>query len=285
MSEASQGPGWWVASDGQWYPPEMHPDFRAQVPPPPPPQPPPVVASPGPGSSQATDGQWYPSTQVPNYQAPQSSPQTPTPVQPVYQSPVPQWPVEAPKEPKKKGSGPKIAAIVSAAVVIIVIIAVVAGSHQNSNPNPSTGSANSGGGSSSASATTDPTAAASAAYVSAYNAMVNAENPEITAQNADGGNPTALTTDLNNRISTRQTFDTAVQQITFPSSAQSDAQQVIAADAALENALGQLSANTNDTSNYNSVFASVTTAENQFAAADSALSTDLGVTTSPSSSG
>ncbi len=25
MSDKSEGPGWWVASDGQWYPPELHP--------------------------------------------------------------------------------------------------------------------------------------------------------------------------------------------------------------------------------------------------------------------
>jgi len=25
MSEVSQGPGWWQASDGKWYPPESHP--------------------------------------------------------------------------------------------------------------------------------------------------------------------------------------------------------------------------------------------------------------------
>ena len=25
MSEVSQGPGWWQASDGRWYPPEQHP--------------------------------------------------------------------------------------------------------------------------------------------------------------------------------------------------------------------------------------------------------------------
>lgn len=34
MSDTSQGPGWWLASDGMWYPPEM-----AQPPPPPPPEP------------------------------------------------------------------------------------------------------------------------------------------------------------------------------------------------------------------------------------------------------
>jgi hypothetical protein len=29
MSDSSQGPGWWVASDGKWYAPEQHPDARA----------------------------------------------------------------------------------------------------------------------------------------------------------------------------------------------------------------------------------------------------------------
>lgn len=31
MSEVSQGPGWWVASDGKWYPPEQHPSVRQAV--------------------------------------------------------------------------------------------------------------------------------------------------------------------------------------------------------------------------------------------------------------
>jgi hypothetical protein len=26
MSDSSQGPGWWIASDGKWYSPELHPD-------------------------------------------------------------------------------------------------------------------------------------------------------------------------------------------------------------------------------------------------------------------
>ncbi len=37
MSDQARGPGWWVASDGKWYPPETHPNYRP--PPPPPPQP------------------------------------------------------------------------------------------------------------------------------------------------------------------------------------------------------------------------------------------------------
>jgi hypothetical protein len=31
MSDTSQGPGWWQASDGKWYSPELHPE--AQLPP------------------------------------------------------------------------------------------------------------------------------------------------------------------------------------------------------------------------------------------------------------
>jgi hypothetical protein len=33
MSDVSQGPGWWQASDGRWYPPESHPHYQmpAQV--------------------------------------------------------------------------------------------------------------------------------------------------------------------------------------------------------------------------------------------------------------
>ncbi len=28
MSDKPEGPGWWVASDGKWYPPELHPSAR-----------------------------------------------------------------------------------------------------------------------------------------------------------------------------------------------------------------------------------------------------------------
>ncbi len=38
MSDVSQGPGWWQASDEKWYPPEQHPD-RQEAPAPPPPSP------------------------------------------------------------------------------------------------------------------------------------------------------------------------------------------------------------------------------------------------------
>ena len=34
MSDTSQGEGWWIASDGKWYAPELHPDYVAPVAPP-----------------------------------------------------------------------------------------------------------------------------------------------------------------------------------------------------------------------------------------------------------
>jgi hypothetical protein len=30
MSDTAQGPGWWQAVDHKWYPPELHPGYRAQ---------------------------------------------------------------------------------------------------------------------------------------------------------------------------------------------------------------------------------------------------------------
>jgi hypothetical protein len=33
MSETSQGPGWWLASDGRWYATELHPHFMSPTPP------------------------------------------------------------------------------------------------------------------------------------------------------------------------------------------------------------------------------------------------------------
>lgn len=31
MRDGIPGPGWWIASDGRWYPPELHPDVRASA--------------------------------------------------------------------------------------------------------------------------------------------------------------------------------------------------------------------------------------------------------------
>jgi hypothetical protein len=45
--DPSRRPGWWIASDGQWYPPEVHPSRR-------------------PGWWIASDEQWYPPALHPN---------------------------------------------------------------------------------------------------------------------------------------------------------------------------------------------------------------------------
>jgi uncharacterized RDD family membrane protein YckC len=50
MSDVSQGPGWWIASDGKWYPPHLHPSAvqappQTTLPPPPIAQTQPVVTS------------------------------------------------------------------------------------------------------------------------------------------------------------------------------------------------------------------------------------------------
>ena len=31
MTDSSPGPGWWLASDGNWYPPHLHPDALARA--------------------------------------------------------------------------------------------------------------------------------------------------------------------------------------------------------------------------------------------------------------
>jgi len=70
MSDTSEGPGWWLASDGRWYPPESQPGQpmrpaqppMQQAPPPQPVVPPPWSADRpmGTGWWQASDGRWYP---------------------------------------------------------------------------------------------------------------------------------------------------------------------------------------------------------------------------------
>jgi hypothetical protein len=141
MSDFAQGTGWWQASDGKWYPPELHPDAQAAAqaaapvyavapayePTPLPEQqaepaayPPQADASPaqavqqvsypqpqpaGPGWWQASDGNWYPpelhpdaqaaaqhaaAQQATAYQAPAQQATQPTYQTPAYQAPAQQ---------------------------------------------------------------------------------------------------------------------------------------------------------------------------------------------------
>jgi hypothetical protein len=129
--------------------------------------------------------------------------------------------------------------------------------------------------------TTDLTAAAAAAYLTAYNTMSSGLSADIPGQNSS--DPTTSTNAINNEVTVLQTFDTAVQGIQLPSSADADAQTVLNADAALESALGTLAVNTNDVSNYNSVFDTVQPDETTATADQTALARDLGLTFSSSS--
>ncbi len=84
MSDQSHGAGWWLASDGRWYPPEQHPAAA-------PPAQPAVVAQPqvaqqpqppGPGWWLASDGRWYPPEQHPS--APPRQPTSPAAPLPTF---------------------------------------------------------------------------------------------------------------------------------------------------------------------------------------------------------
>ena len=106
MSETPQGPGWWVASDGKWYPPETHPSVRTD----PPAQPPPVQQAPppagppvqqypqaGPPPQQYAPGQQYPPAGPPQQYAPGQ--QYPPAGPPQQYAPGQQYPPGAPYAP------------------------------------------------------------------------------------------------------------------------------------------------------------------------------------------
>jgi hypothetical protein len=59
LSDVPQGDGWWIASDGKWYPPHLHPDAEREVEE--------AQAEPPPGWWLASDGKWYPPEQHPEF--------------------------------------------------------------------------------------------------------------------------------------------------------------------------------------------------------------------------
>jgi hypothetical protein len=72
MSNATQGPGWWQASDGNWYPPEQHPSYAP---------PPPTASSAPPGYRPTAQPTGTPVTPVgpQSWSAPPAAPQYPAP--------------------------------------------------------------------------------------------------------------------------------------------------------------------------------------------------------------
>jgi hypothetical protein len=99
MSDQSNGHGWWQASDGKWYPPEQHPNYRPQPTPSLPATPPPLAA-PLPGA-------------------------TPPTAQPPFIPAVPQQ--------KKKGGCLKWVLIAFAILVGIIVIGAIVGTSDDDN--------------------------------------------------------------------------------------------------------------------------------------------------------
>jgi len=86
MSDTSQGDGWWIASDGKWYPPEQHPDYVAPTPEPSAPAPTPEPVWPSDQPSSVSETVVMPAAEPPQ----QPRPQSPQPPQPVPPTPAPE---------------------------------------------------------------------------------------------------------------------------------------------------------------------------------------------------
>jgi len=141
MSDASQGPGWWKASDDKWYSPEQHPDFvpPAAAPAEPPPVAPPTMPTPPVAMPPAAAPPAYtpPVTTPPAgdpFAAPYGSPPgapgapgfggvagaAPTYPQPGYGQTMAGGPV--PPGGEKKGNGGKIAII---AIIVVLLLGII----------------------------------------------------------------------------------------------------------------------------------------------------------------
>lgn len=101
-----KGPGWWQASDGEWYPPDQHPDpaYRDRFPP----------APPAPG---APSGAVPPIPPVPTAPTPTVPP---VPAAPVPAAPVTAAPTAGVIDPKPAKSGPGRAVGIVVAVVLVL---------------------------------------------------------------------------------------------------------------------------------------------------------------------
>lgn len=122
MSDTSQGDGWWIASDGKWYPPEATPG--PVTPPPPTPTPPPTPPAP------------TPTVPTPTVPTPTAPPVTaaPSPAAPAPTAPptVPTAPVEPSKPVWKRAWF-----IILLILVVVAIVAVVASGGDSDEPNDS----------------------------------------------------------------------------------------------------------------------------------------------------
>ena len=120
MSDQSQGPGWWYASDGKWYPPA---DDAAPLAPTPPVDPAPTDRQwDGTRWIDPATGQWWDGAQ---WQAP-TAPMTPAANAPAGVAPAPAVPTGAPPTSKAPGSGKGLLAVVGIVGVLVLLIAGIA---------------------------------------------------------------------------------------------------------------------------------------------------------------
>jgi hypothetical protein len=126
MSDSSQGPGWWQATDGKWYPPEQLAGAAAPTDAPPT-APEAAVAPeqpPAPGWWKASDGNWYPPagetpTAAPTSDVAATSEAAPSAAAPAYAS----APAAGPAAPGRSSSGAKPLLVIGGVFVVLVLIA------------------------------------------------------------------------------------------------------------------------------------------------------------------
>jgi hypothetical protein len=129
VSDLSQGPGWWLATDGRWYPPERHPTYsqqRTHVAPPAEPNPqslsvPPPGTPPGwyrdaldPTSGRYWDGVSW-GTETRPIQTPAPAPSAPPPpTTALVSAPAPKTPVAtAPTQSPPRFQEPRFAPLIA----------------------------------------------------------------------------------------------------------------------------------------------------------------------------
>ncbi|HEY2814310.1 MAG TPA: hypothetical protein VGJ03_12660 [Acidimicrobiales bacterium] len=151
MSDASQGEGWWQASDGQWYPPDQHPDAQPS-------------SQTGGGSGPPTEAtppptQAMPPTGPPGAPVPPAAPPMPPPTQAMPIGPPPVGPPGGPPPgtPGAAGGGNNNTKWIIAGGVALVIILLAAFLLLRNNDNNKVNTANSA----SASDNTDSTSSSS----------------------------------------------------------------------------------------------------------------------------
>lgn len=132
----SPGPGWWQASDGNWYPPETHPDYQpvAFEPPAPPVEPAPMAPTPPAFQPPALPTDPAPMAQTPPapWQPPHAaSAPSQAPTQPAYPAPAPVYGQPA-ADSKPFWQQPWLLAVLGIAVLlgIFAVVRASGGSEQ-----------------------------------------------------------------------------------------------------------------------------------------------------------